>query len=84
MLWLYLVVHSLNIYVLTSPMLHSNSCTQYCLVWTLVGYFIVFADIPLRVLEDGYYIDVFMYSTIHCKVLTFFVQWVWYKDLFKR
>jgi hypothetical protein len=78
-----LVGHSLSIYAFTRPTLRSNPCTRYFLASTLVGYFIVFVNVPLRTLEDGFYIDVFMYSTMHCKVLTFFLQWARYKDLCK-
>jgi len=70
-----LIGHSLSIYALTRPKLRSNPCTRYFLASTFVGYFIVFVNVPLRTLEDGFYIDVFMYSTMHCKMLTFFLQW---------
>jgi hypothetical protein len=66
-----LIGHSLSIYVFTRPVLRRNPCARYFLASAVTGYYITFVIIPLRTLQAGYNINVFLYSIPVCKILSF-------------
>jgi hypothetical protein len=66
-----IVGHSLNIYVFARPKLFSNPCARYFLASTIISYVILCGSIPLRLLQLGYSIDVFLTSVTMCKVLSY-------------
>ncbi|CAF0950502.1 unnamed protein product [Adineta steineri] len=75
--WLFMMValgmigHSLSIYVFSRRTLRKNPCAKYFLASTVVGCCIVYGNLPLRTLQMGYQIDVFVYSLPVCKLLSF-------------
>ncbi|CAF1339425.1 unnamed protein product [Adineta steineri] len=75
--WLFMMValgmigHSLSIYVFSRRTLRKIPCAKYFLASTVVGCCIVYGNLPLRTLQMGYQIDVFVYSLPVCKLLSF-------------
>ncbi|CAF1232434.1 unnamed protein product [Adineta steineri] len=75
--WLFMMValgmigHSMSIYVFSRRTLRKNPCAKYFLASTVVGCCIVYGNLPLRTLQMGYQIDVFVYSLPVCKLLSF-------------
>ena len=63
--------HALNLYVFTRRQFRSNACVYYFLASTIISYGIIYIIIPLRLLQTGYNIDVFGYSIIGCKILSY-------------
>ncbi|CAF1354439.1 unnamed protein product [Adineta steineri] len=70
-----IIGHALSIYVFTRPKFRSNPCTHYFLASTICGAFITCVNTPLRLLQTGYNIDLFGYSIVTCKLLTFVLYW---------
>jgi hypothetical protein len=79
MLFLGAIGHSLSIYVFTRHSLIANACSRYFLASTLSGFFVVFINLPIRLLQLGYSIDVFVYSSASCKITTFILYWARYR-----
>ncbi|CAF1206502.1 unnamed protein product [Adineta ricciae] len=79
--WCYLMIslgtigHTCSVYVFTRPTLRSNSCTWYFLAASMSGAGVVLINIPLRLLQAGYAINIYTNSLIACKVITFIQQW---------
>ena len=63
--------HTLNIYIFTRPKFRSNPCVRYFLASTLFGYELVLIDIPLRMLQGCYNVNIFAYSIEMCKFLSY-------------
>lgn len=78
-IWSYLLIvlgtigHSLNIFIFMRPTLRSNLCTRYFLASPISG-----INVSLRLLQQIYGIDVFQYSNLSCKTITFIVLWAKY------
>ncbi|CAF1309064.1 unnamed protein product [Adineta steineri] len=70
-----IIGHALSIYVFTRPKLWANPCTRYFLASTICGAFVACVNTPLRLLQSGYNIDLFGYSNVTCKLLTFVLYW---------
>jgi hypothetical protein len=68
------VGHSLSMYTFTRPALRSNPCVRYFLASTITSYCVVLVTVPIRTLEIGYGIDLFMTSLGACKFLTFLLS----------
>ncbi len=68
------VGHSLSIYTFTRPALRSNPCIRYFLASTLAGYCVVLVTVPMRTVEIGYWIDLFVTSLGACKFLTYLLS----------
>jgi len=73
-----LIGHSLNICIFTRPALRFNPCTQYFLASAIAGYAIIFVVLPVRLLQLGYSLSLFLSSVAMCKLLTFFFSWARY------
>jgi hypothetical protein len=71
-----LIGHSLNISVFTRRTLWSNPCVRYLMASAISGYLIIFIILPLRLLELGYNINLFISSVILCKILSFLFSWI--------
>jgi hypothetical protein len=71
-----LIGHSLNISVFTRRTLWSNPCVRYLMASAISGYLIIFIILPLRLLEFGYNINLFISSVILCKILSFLFSWI--------
>jgi len=65
------VGHALNIYVFTRREFRSNPCARYFLALTLSGCGVVYVSLPLRLLQTAYNINVFVYSLLSCKFLSY-------------
>ncbi len=65
------VGNALNIYVFTRPKFRSNPCIRYFLAMTLSGYAVVCLNVPLRLLQIDYNIDVFISSLPMCRFLSY-------------
>ncbi|CAF1004612.1 unnamed protein product [Rotaria sordida] len=63
--------HSLNIYVFTRPALYFNPCGRYFLASAISGYLVVFVNIPIRFLQLGYKLNLFLLSVEICKIVSF-------------
>ncbi|CAF1544785.1 unnamed protein product [Adineta ricciae] len=63
--------HSLSIYVFTRGQLRRNPCARYFLAMSIAGYFVVCGNIPLRLLQISYGIDVFTVSLPLCRFLSY-------------
>ncbi|CAF1424313.1 unnamed protein product [Adineta steineri] len=68
--------HSLNLYVFTRRTLRFNPCVRYLIASSIAGYLIIFIILPLRLLQFGYNISLFVPSIILCKYLTFLCSWI--------
>ncbi len=66
-----IVGNSLNIYVFTRPKFRSNPCIRYFLAMTLSGYAVLYFNVPLRLLQISYNIDVFISSLPMCRFLSY-------------
>ncbi len=66
-----LIVHSLNIIVFTRPTLWSNPCIGYLMASAIAGYLILCINLPVRLLQVGYNINLFIPSVILCKTLSY-------------
>ncbi|CAF1461951.1 unnamed protein product [Adineta steineri] len=66
--------HTLSIYVFTRRIFRSNPCVCYFLASTLSGCVVVYINIPLKLLQVGYNIDVFTYSVAMCQSLTYILN----------
>ncbi|CAF1227478.1 unnamed protein product [Rotaria sp. Silwood1] len=63
--------HTLSIYVFTRRQFRSNPCTRYFLASTIFGCAVVYLTIPLRLLQTVYNVDVFIYSHLGCRILSY-------------
>jgi hypothetical protein len=79
-----IVGHSLSVYVFTRRTLRSNPCARYFLASTIVGYFIVCGTIPIRLLQLGYNIDIFLNSSMLCKSVSYILAWARYPNHYKK
>ncbi|CAF1207839.1 unnamed protein product [Adineta steineri] len=70
------VGHLLSIYVFTRPALRSNPCIRYFLASAISGSINVCILVPIRMLQLGYGIDIFIYSLPVCQVLSYFLGWI--------
>jgi hypothetical protein len=68
--------HILSIYVFTRRSLRSNPCAQYFLASAMTGLAVVYINIPLRLFQAVYNIDVFASSDAMCKSLTWILNWM--------
>ncbi|CAF1512252.1 unnamed protein product [Adineta steineri] len=81
LIWCYLMLtfgiigHTLSIYVFTRPVLRPNPCSRYFLASTISGFCVVLINIPLRLLQYGYNINIFTNSVIVCKIVTLLLNW---------
>ncbi|UJR24424.1 hypothetical protein I4U23_005800 [Adineta vaga] len=66
-----IIGHTLSIYVFTRRPFRSSPCTHYFMASTLSGCAVVCSLVPLRLLQVGYYIDVFIYSNPTCQILSY-------------
>ncbi len=71
-----LIGHSLNISVFSRPTLWSNPCIRYLTASTISGYLIIFINLPIRLLQYGYNINLFISSVILCKILPYLLSWI--------
>jgi hypothetical protein len=74
------VGHVLSIYVFTRPTLRSNPCSQYFLASAISGMGIMCVNIPLRLLQQVYGIDVFVYSDAACRIIQWILLTIRYKE----
>lgn len=63
--------HSLNIYVFTRPIFYSVPCARYLLTSSIIGYFIIFVNLPIRFVQFGYNWSLFATAIGMCKVFSF-------------
>ncbi|CAF1239581.1 unnamed protein product, partial [Adineta steineri] len=70
-----IIGHTLSIYVFTRPVLRSNPCSRYFLASTISGCFVVLINMPLRLLQLGYNINIFTNSIIVCKIVSLLLLW---------
>ncbi|CAF0732499.1 unnamed protein product [Adineta steineri] len=70
-----IIGHTLSIYVFTRPVLRSNPCSRYFLASTISGCFVVLINMPLRLLQLGYNINIFTYSIIVFKIVSLLLLW---------
>jgi len=68
--------HSLNICVCTRPAFRFNPCARYFLASAIAGYFVIFGILPVRLLQLGYNLSLFIPSVGLCKILTFLFSWI--------
>ena len=73
--------HSLNIYVFTRPTLYSNPCARYFLTSAIIGYLLIFINLPARLLQFGYNLSLFLLSMEMCKILSFLFFSIRYSKL---
>ncbi len=76
MMILGLIGHTLNMCVFTRPTLRSNPCIRYLMASAIAGYLIIFIVLPLRLLQNGYNINLFISSLVLCKILTYVLSWI--------
>ena len=69
-----LIGHSLNMSVFSRPTLWSNPCIRYLMASTINGYLLTFVVLPIRLLQNGYNINVFTFSIFLCKILTYLLS----------
>ncbi|UJR14454.1 hypothetical protein I4U23_001451 [Adineta vaga] len=67
--------HSLNLCVFARPALRSNSCARYFMASTIAGHCIILIVLPIRLIQFGYGISLFIRSVFLCKFLTFLFSW---------
>jgi hypothetical protein len=70
--------HSLNICIFTRPTLRFNPCVRYFLASAIAGYFVISCILPIRLLQLGYNLSLFISSVALCKILTFLFSWIRY------
>ncbi|CAF0726124.1 unnamed protein product [Adineta steineri] len=70
-----IIGHTLSIYVFTRPVLRSNPCSRYFLASTISGCFVVLINMPLRLLQLGYNINIFTNSIVVCKIVSLLLLW---------
>lgn len=71
-----LIGHSLNLCVFARPVLRAHACARYFMAATIAGHAIIFIVLPIRVLQFGFGISLFVPSVLLCKFLTFFFSWI--------
>lgn len=71
-----LIGHSLNISVFTRPTLWPNPCIRYLMASAISGHLIIFVNLPIRLLQYGYNINLFIYSVVLCKTLPYVFSWI--------
>lgn len=64
----------LNIYVFTRPRFLSNPCARYFLASSVGACAVLYSTFPLRLLQTGYNIDVFVYSLPTCQILSYLLN----------
>ncbi|CAF4135098.1 unnamed protein product [Adineta steineri] len=67
------VGHTLSIYVFTRPEFLPNPCARYFLASAISGSIVVYTIVPIRMLQFGYNINLLIYSTSVCQVLSYFL-----------
>jgi hypothetical protein len=65
---------SLNIAVLTRPVLYNHACSRYFLVLAFKNLFFTSVMLVYRLLADGYQHDVIKLSLLSCKLVTYVYQ----------
>jgi hypothetical protein len=70
--------HSLNICVFTRSALRFNPCARYFMASTIAGYAVIFGILPVRLLQFGYSLSLFIPQVASCKILTFLFSWARY------
>jgi hypothetical protein len=72
--------HSLNICVFTRPALRLNPCARYFMASAIAGYAVIFGILPVRLLQFGYGLSLFLPLVSMCKFLTFLFSWARYVE----
>ena len=73
-----LVGHTLNICVFTRPTLRSSPCARYFMASAVAGHAVIFIILPVRLLQFGYGLSLFLPLVPMCKFLTFLFSWIRY------
>ncbi|CAF1229156.1 unnamed protein product [Adineta steineri] len=68
--------HSLNLCIFTRRTLRYNPCVRYLMASAIGGYLIIFILIPIRTLQFGYGLSLFLSSEITCKIMSFVCSWI--------
>jgi hypothetical protein len=63
--------NALNIYVFTRLKFRFNPCVRYFLAMTLFGYAVICFNVPLRLLQINYNVDVFVSSLGMCRFFSY-------------
>jgi hypothetical protein len=65
------VGHTLSIYGFTRRPFRANPCARYFLASAFSGSAVVYTLVPLRLLQTGYAVDVFIVSLPICQILSY-------------
>lgn len=76
MMILGVIGHTLNVYTFTRPLLRHNPCSRYFLASAVSGCLVVGLNLPIRLMQAGYAMNIVTQSALACQMITFILFWV--------